>query len=109
MLSICTKEVRHKVLPSHHNTKLTTQAKSILYKTAMFELSHQVATGKEQAKQLFTNLKTLQQRLEDTGTDATILQDLNICVANAQEISTVAFLFIEKEAEKYVFLTFSCS
>lgn len=73
----------------------------------MFALSHQVATGKEQAKQLFTNLKTLQQRLEDTGTDATILQDLNICVAKAQEISTVAFLFIEKEAEKYVCFTFS--
>jgi hypothetical protein len=69
----------------------------------MFELSHQVATGKAQARQLFINLKTLQQRLGDTDIDATILQDLNICVAKAQEISTVSFLFIEKEAEKYIY------
>jgi hypothetical protein len=71
----------------------------------MFELSHQAATGKEQAKQLSISLKALQQRLEDTDTDADTLQDLNNCVAKAQEISTVSFLFIEKEAEKYVFLT----
>jgi uncharacterized coiled-coil protein SlyX len=76
---------------------------SILQKTAMFELSHQVATGNTQAKKLSINLKTLQQRIEDTDIDATILQDLNTCVAKSQELSTVSFLFIEKEAENYVY------
>jgi hypothetical protein len=68
---------------------------------ATFELSHLVATGKQQAKRLTKDLKTLHQTLEDTDTDATILQDLNLCVAKAQELSTESFLFIEKEAEKY--------
>lgn len=70
---------------------------------AAFELSHQVATGKQQAKWLATNLKELHRTLRDTNTDAVILQDLNLCVAKAQELSTESFLFIEKEAEKYVF------
>lgn len=70
---------------------------------ATFELSHQVAAGKQQAKQLATNLKALHQTLKDTNTDATILQDLNLCVSKAQELSTESFLFIEKEAEKYIF------
>lgn len=71
---------------------------------ATFELSHQVATGKQQAKQLATNLKALHQTLKDANTDATILQDLNLYVGRAQELSTETFLFIDKEAEKYVVL-----
>jgi hypothetical protein len=70
---------------------------------ATFELSHQVATGKQSAKHLLTSLKTLHQTLKDTTTDDTILQDLNLCVDKAQKLSTETFLFIEKEAEKYVF------
>jgi len=73
-----------------------------------FELSHRVATGKQQAKQLAKNLKTLHQTLQDTNTDASVLQDLNLCVAKAQEISSESFLFIEKETEKYV-LSILCS
>jgi hypothetical protein len=69
---------------------------------ATFELSNQVATGKQQAKQLSTNLKTLHQTLKDTNTDTTILQDLNLCMEKAQRLSTETFLFIEKEAKKYV-------
>jgi hypothetical protein len=69
---------------------------------AAFELSNQVSTGKRQAEQLSTNLKTLHQTLKDTDIDATILQDLNLCVAKAQKLSTETFLFFEKEAEKYV-------
>ena len=68
---------------------------------ATFELSHQVATGKQQAKQLAKDLKALHQTLKDTNTDATTLQGLYLCVAKAQELSTESFLFIEKEAEKY--------
>ncbi|KAH0285968.1 hypothetical protein M436DRAFT_66777 [Aureobasidium namibiae CBS 147.97] len=64
-----------------------------------FELSHRVATGKQQAKQLAKGLKTLHRTLKDTNTDATVLQDLNLHVAKAQEPSSEAFLFIEKEAE----------
>lgn len=71
-----------------------------------FELSHQVATGKQQAKQLTTNLKALHQTLKETNADAAILQHLSLYVARAQELSTETFLFIDKEAEKYVFLTF---
>jgi hypothetical protein len=73
-----------------------------LHIMATFELSHQVATAKQQAKQLTKTLKTLHQTLKDTNTDTTILQDLNICEAKAQELSTESFLFIEKEAEKYI-------
>jgi hypothetical protein len=69
---------------------------------ATFERSNQVATGKQQAKQLSTNLKTLHQTLKDTDIDATILQDLNLCMEKAQRLSTETFLFIEKEAKKYV-------
>jgi hypothetical protein len=69
---------------------------------ATFELSNQVATGKQQAKQLSTNLKTLHQTLKDTNTDTAILQDLNLCMEKAQRLSTETFLFIEKEAKKYV-------
>lgn len=71
---------------------------------ATFELSHQVTTGKQQAQHLAKDLKALHQTLKDTNTDATILQDLNVCVGKAQELSTESFLFIEKEAEKYIFL-----
>jgi hypothetical protein len=71
---------------------------------APFELSHQVAIGKQSAKLLSTNLKALHQTLKDTNIDTTILQDLNLCVAEAQKLSTETFLLIEKEAEKYVFL-----
>jgi len=70
-----------------------------------FELSHRVATGKQQAKQLAKSLKTLHQTLQDTNTDVPVLQDLNLCVAKAQELSTETFLFIEKETEKYVLST----
>jgi hypothetical protein len=70
---------------------------------ATFELSQQVAKGKQSAKHLYINLKALHQILKDTDTDATILWDLSLCVANAQKLSTETFLFIEKEAEKYVF------
>jgi hypothetical protein len=69
---------------------------------ATFELSHQVATGKQQAKQLAKDLKALHQILKDTNTDTAILQDLNTYVTKAQELSTESFLFIEKEAEKYI-------
>ncbi|KAK6003801.1 hypothetical protein QM012_009572 [Aureobasidium pullulans] len=67
-----------------------------------FELSNHVEAGKEDARDLVGHLKALQQTLKDTDADTSILQALNICVFKAQELSTESFLFIEKEANKYV-------
>lgn len=69
-------------------------------KMSSFELSNHVEGGKENARDLLGSLKALQQTLKDTDTDINILQDLNICVFKAQELSTESFLFIEKEANK---------
>lgn len=67
-----------------------------------FELSNHVEAGKEDARDLVGHLKALQQTLKNTDTDINILQDLNVCVFKAQELSTESFLFIDKEANKYV-------
>ncbi|KAH0336511.1 hypothetical protein KCU81_g8569, partial [Aureobasidium melanogenum] len=63
-----------------------------------FELFNHVEAGKEDARDLVGSLKALQQTLKNTDTDTTILQDLNVCLFKAQELSTESFLFIEKEA-----------
>lgn len=67
-----------------------------------FELSNHVEAGKQDARDLVCSLKALQQTLKDTDTNPIIHQDFNVCIFKAQELATESFLFIDKEANKYV-------
>ncbi|TIA28580.1 hypothetical protein D6C83_07424 [Aureobasidium pullulans] len=64
-----------------------------------FELSQYVEAGKKQAERLVKRLEVLQKAVETAKTDTALIQDVRVCLLEAQTLTGESFLFIEKETK----------
>ncbi|THX38609.1 hypothetical protein D6C89_02514 [Aureobasidium pullulans] len=64
-----------------------------------FELSQYVEAGKKQAERLVKRLEVLQKAVETAKTDTALVQDVRVCLLEAQTLTGESFLFIEKETK----------
>lgn len=65
-----------------------------------FELSQYVEAGKKQAERLVKRLEVLQKAVETAKTDTALVQDVRVCLLEAQTLTSESFLFIDKETKK---------